>query len=150
MNVIKRSAVVSYSPRQMFELVNQIEDYPRFLPWCSASTVLHRDDKEVEATLEISWSGIRKSFGTRNRLHPYDRIEINFVHGPFRHLEGRWIFTSEGEYGCKVELELEFELAGGFIDLIFQPIFNHIANSFVDLFCKRAAEVYGIELQNNG
>ncbi len=150
MNVIKRSAAVMYLPRQMFELVNAIEDYPRFLPWCSASTVLHRDEKEVEATLEVVWSGIHKSFGTRNYLHPYERIEITLVHGPFRHLEGRWIFMPQGEHGCKVKLELEFDLAGGFIDRLFQPIFNHIANSLVDLFCKRAVEVYGIESKNNG
>lgn len=150
MNVIKRSAAVIYSPQQMFELVNHIEDYPRFLPWCSASTILHRDEKEIEATLEIAWSGIHKSFGTRNHLHHYDRIEITLVHGPFRHLEGQWMFIAQGEHGCKVDLALEFELAGGFIDRLFQPIFNHIANSLVDLFCKRAAEVYGIESQNNG
>jgi ribosome-associated toxin RatA of RatAB toxin-antitoxin module len=142
MNVIKRSATVIYSSRQMFELVNSIEEYPRFLPWCSASAVLHRDEKEVEATLEIVWSGIHKNFSTRNHLHPYERIEITLVHGPFRHLEGRWIFTELGERGCRVELELEFDLVGGLVDRLFQPIFNHIANSLVDLFCKRAADIY--------
>ena len=150
MNVINRSATVIYSPRQMFELVNNIEDYPRFLPWCSSSTILHRDDEAIEATLDIAWSGIHKSFSTRNHLHPYERIEITLVHGPFRHLEGRWIFTALGEQGCTVDLELEFDLAGRLIDKLFQPIFHHIANSLVDLFCKRAAEIYGIESKNNG
>lgn len=143
MNVIKRTATVVYSPRQMFELVNSIEDYPRFLPWCFGSTVLHRDDKEVEATLEIVWSGIHKSFATRNHLHPYERIEITLLKGPFRHLEGRWVFTAVGEHECKVDLELEFDLAGGLFDRLFQPVFHHIANSLVDLFCKRAVEIYG-------
>lgn len=149
MNVINRSATVAYSSRQMFELVNSIDEYPRFLPWCAASRVLHQDDKEIEAALDITWSGIHKSFTTRNHLHPYERIEITLVHGPFRHLEGRWIFTPLDEGGCKVDLVLEFELAGGFIDRLFQPIFHHIANSLVDLFSKRAVEIYGVESQNH-
>ena len=149
MNFIKRSATVNYSPQQMFELVNNIENYPLFLPWCSASTVLHRDDKVIEASLDIVWSGIHKSFGTRNHLYAHERIEITLLHGPFRHLNGRWKFTKDVQGGCKVDLELEFDLAGSFFDRLFQPIFNHIANSLVDLFCQRAVEVYGHEKDNN-
>lgn len=140
--LIKRSSLLPYSTRQMFELVNAIEDYPRFLPWCHATRIIHRDDKEIEASLELAWSGVRKSFTTRNIISPYNQIDINLVHGPFRHLEGIWIFTPVGD-GCKVELELEFELTGHFLDRIFQPIFHRIANSLVDLFTKRAIEVYG-------
>lgn len=143
MTIIQRNALVAYSTRQMFELVNNIEDYPRFLPWCPKSEILSRTDKEVEATLEIAWSGMHKSFTTRNILFPYERMDIQLVKGPFRHLEGRWSFIPLGEHGCKVHMELEFELAGNFVDKIFQPIFNHIANSLVEAFCKRAVEVYG-------
>jgi len=143
MTIIKRSALVSYSVRQMFELVDNIEDYPRFLPWCHQSHVTHRDAEEVLATLEIVWSGIHKNFTTRNHLHPHEKIEMTLVTGPFRHLEGRWRFVALGDRGCKVNMELEFELAGGIMDKVFQPIFNHIANSLVDAFCKRAVEVYG-------
>lgn len=144
MTIIQRNALVSYSTRQMFELVNNIEDYPRFLPWCGASHILSRTDKEIEATLDIAWSGMHKSFTTRNILFPTERMDIQLIKGPFRHLEGRWNFTPLGEHGCKVHMELEFELTGNFVDKIFQPIFNHIANSLVDAFCKRAVEVYGI------
>lgn len=140
--LIKRSALLPYSCQQMFELVNAIEDYPRFLPWCQNTHIIHRDDKEVEATLELAWSGMSKSFTTRNLLMPYQRIDINLVQGPFRHLEGIWNFTEMGE-GCKVDLQLEFEFAGHFLDRIFEPVFSHIANSLVDLFTKRAIEVYG-------
>jgi len=143
MTIIKRNALVPYSPKQMFELVDNIEDYPSFLPWCRKSEILNRQDEQVEATLEIAWSGIHKSFTTRNHLHPFERIELTLITGPFRHLEGRWHFLPLGEQGCKVNMELEFELAGGLVDKVFQPIFNHIANSLVDAFCKRAAEVYG-------
>lgn len=143
MTIIKRNALVSYSPRQMFELVNMIEDYPRFLPWCRESHILSRDDQQVEATLEIVWSGIHKSFTTRNYLYPYEKIEMILIKGPFRHLTGLWSFNALGDVGCKVNMELEFELAGGMMDKVFQPVFNHIANSLVDAFCKRAVEVYG-------
>lgn len=143
MTAIKRSALVSYSARQMFELVNTIEDYPHFLPWCGASHIISRTDTHVEARLDIVWKGMTKSFTTRNALHPYDHMEIDLVNGPFKRLEGRWSFVELDGNACKVCLDLEFEFAGGIMDLFFEPIFNHIANSLVDAFCKRAVEVYG-------
>jgi ribosome-associated toxin RatA of RatAB toxin-antitoxin module len=143
MMVIKRSALVPYSPRQMFELVNNIEDYPRFLQWCRDSKVLSQNEQEVEASIEVAWSGIHKTFTTRNRLYPYERIEITLVKGPFRHLEGKWDFISLGTEGCKVDLHLEFELPATFVDRLVEPIFSRIANSLVDAFCKRAIEIYG-------
>jgi len=142
MSTIKRSALVPYTPRQMFELVNNIEDYPRFLPWCHQSQVLSKDEKGVRATLDIAWSGIHKSFTTHNHLYPYDRVEIELVEGPFKHLEGVWEFIAMGEDGCKINLDLEFDVAGSMIDRLIEPIFNRIANSLVDAFCKRAAEIY--------
>lgn len=145
---IKRSSLLPYSARQMFELVDAIEDYPSFLPWCSASHIVRREGNEVEASLELSWSGMHKSFTTKNSLTLYERIDINLVQGPFKHLEGIWTFTRVGEDACKVDLELDFELTGHFLDRIFQPIFYHIANSLVDLFTKRAVEVYGERKEN--
>jgi ribosome-associated toxin RatA of RatAB toxin-antitoxin module len=94
MTIIKRSALVSYSTRQMYELVNSIEDYPRFLPWCAKSHIIQRVESQVDAELEINWKGIRKSFTTRNLLHPYDHMEIQLISGPFKHLEGRWVFAT--------------------------------------------------------
>jgi ribosome-associated toxin RatA of RatAB toxin-antitoxin module len=144
MNTIKRNALVPYSARQMFELVNNIEDYPRFLPWCHSSEVVSCNDKEVVASLEIAWKGIHKSFTTHNDLTPFKSIKISLVKGPLRHLDGLWKFHNLGDdEGCKITLDLEFELAGHFFDRVFEPIFNHIANSLVDAFCKRAVEVYG-------
>lgn len=145
MNLIKRSAIIHYTARQMFELVNDIEQYPQFLPWCHASHLILKTDQQIEAKLDIAWSGIHKSFTTRNTLTPYEKIDITLVNGPFKHLEGIWCFTSLENQGCKVELELEFELTGHFFDRLFQPIFNHIANSLVDLFCKRAVDIYGTQ-----
>lgn len=143
MRKIERSALVSYSARQMFELVNSIEEYPRFLPWCGASHINKRTESEVEATLTIAWKGIHKDFTTRNHLHPYERMEIELITGPFRHLEGFWSFTALGDKACKVSVVLEFEFTGSMVDKVFQPIFNAIANSLVEAFCKRANEIYG-------
>lgn len=143
MNTLKRSALVPYSARQMFELVNNIEDYPRFLQWCSKSTIVSRTEAEVVAELDIHWKGMTKSFSTRNVLIPYSAMEISLVHGPMRHMKGKWDFVEVSETACKVMLDLEFEFAGSFIDLLFQPVFQSIANSLVDAFCKRAVELYG-------
>lgn len=143
MNTLHRYAIVPYSTLQMFELVNAIEDYPRFLPWCHHSTIISRTDKEVVATLEINWKGLRKNFTTRNVLHPNDRMEIILVNGPLQHLDGIWHFQALDEHACKIILDLEFEFTGSLIDRFFQPVFQHIANTLVEAFCKRANELYG-------
>lgn len=145
MNTLKRNAIVPYSVRQMFELVNNIEDYPRFLPWCQTSRVIERSDKDLVAELEINWKGMHKSFSTRNTLIPYERIDMNLVNGPLRHMEGIWTFQALDEHACKILLDLEFEFAGSLFDRFFQPVFQHIANTLVDAFCKRAVELYGSE-----
>ena len=145
MNILKRSALVSHASRQMFELVNGIEEYPRFLPWCESSHVISRTDEEIVASLEVVWKGIRKTFTTRNKLTPYEQIDISLVNGPLQHMEGIWNFISLDEHACKVTLELEFEFTGNFIDRFFQPVFQHIANTLVEAFCKRAVTLYGNE-----
>ncbi|MDR3492471.1 MAG: type II toxin-antitoxin system RatA family toxin [Gammaproteobacteria bacterium] len=143
MTIIKRSALVGYSARQMFELVNNVDDYPRFLPWCSESHIITNKTDEIEAELTISWAGMNKSFITRNSLQPYERMDITLVSGPFHKLQGHWQFLALNHKACKVCLELEFEFAGSMLDKVFQPIFNHIANTLVDSFCKRAVTIYG-------
>jgi ribosome-associated toxin RatA of RatAB toxin-antitoxin module len=143
MTIIERNSLVPYTPRQMFELVNNIKEYPRFLPWCSTTNIIEQTETEIEAEIEIAWSGMRKSFTTRNFLYPVERMDMKLVKGPFKSLEGRWRFLPIGEHGCKVHMELEFELTGSLFDRMFQSVFNNIANSLVDAFCKRAVEIYG-------
>lgn len=143
MHTLKRSALVPFTSEQMFELVNDIDDYPRFLPWCHRSTIESSSPEEIVATLEIAWKGIHKSFTTRNRLTPFSSIDIDLVNGPLKHLEGIWYFESLDKKACKVTLDLEFAFTGGLVDRFFQPVFQHIANTLVDAFVKRAAEVYG-------
>src|SRR5262245_40255170 len=134
MHILKRNAIVPYSARQMFELVNDIKEYPRFLPWCHSSQIVTRTETEVVATLEVNWKGIHKNFTTRNQLHPHERMEMILLNGPLKHMEGIWQFQVLEPQACKVLLDMEFEFAGGFIDKLFQPVFQHIANTLVEAF----------------
>ena len=143
MSDIKRSAVVNYLPAEMYDLVNAIEDYPKFLPWCVASQVLSRNEDEVQASLTVSGMGLQKEFTTHNRLQKNKMIEIRLVNGPFKHLEGLWQFDLIDEKRCRVALDLEFEFAGKLLDFAFGPIFHQMGSSLVDAFHRRAREVYG-------
>lgn len=126
----------------MYALVDDIDAYADFLPWCSKSTVLQRGSHSVDASLEISYGKLQKTFTTRNLNSPHDAIEMTLLDGPFKHLHGRWLFTPLGEDGTKVELLLEFEFASKLMDLTVGPVFSHIANSLVDAFTERAQDVY--------
>ena len=147
MTIINRSAIVPYTAAQMYALVDDINQYPDFLPWCSAAEEHERTENEVQATLTLSWSGINKSFTTCNRLHPHKMIEVRLVNGPFKHLEGFWKFTpliDEGvERGCKVELSLEFEFMNQLISLAFSKVFEQISQQLVGAFSTRAVAIYG-------
>jgi len=143
MTSIRKSALVPYTPAQMFALVDGIEKYPEFLPWCRGTTVLSRSDDEVRATIELSKGGVEKAFTTCNRNQKDKMIEIRLLEGPFKHLEGFWRFDALGEAGCKVSFDLEFEFASRILDMVVGPVFSQIANSLVDSFHKRAVEVYG-------
>jgi len=137
MTLVKRSRIVPFSCEKMFNLVNAIEDYHQFLPYISKGVVHHRDDSEVQATLEIQAAGMAKSFTTRNRLQTNKMIEIRLVDGPFHHLEGFWRFDEVAE-GCLISFDLEFEFANKMFSMFLGPIFEQIADKMVDSFCDRA------------
>lgn len=127
----------------MFRLVDDIEAYVEFLPWCSASTVLVRTDADVTACLEISHSGFQKAFTTRNVYGTGQTISMYLVEGPFKRLEGIWQFQALGDQGCKIMLDLEFEFSNRLIGMSFGPLFGQMAGSLVDAFTQRATTVYG-------
>ncbi|WP_455200903.1 type II toxin-antitoxin system RatA family toxin [Kaarinaea lacus] len=143
MTTINKSALVAYEASDMFSIVDDIDSYPDFLPWCGAASVESRRDDEVQASIQISHSGINKSFTTRNRLQKDKMIEMQLVDGPFKHLHGFWQFKKLGDSGCKVTLDLEYEFANKLLSLAIGPVFGQIAGSLVDAFCKRADELYG-------
>ena len=140
---IQRSATVPYSPERMFDLVNDIESYPRFLPWCRSARVLQKGDGWLRARVDMAKGALHHAFATRNTLERPSRIRVELEDGPFRHLEGDWHFEPAGDGGCRVALDLEFEFAGRFLGALIGPIFNQIASTLVDSFCRRAHDLYG-------
>ena len=144
MQQIKRSALVHYSPAEMFQLVNNVNDYASFLPWCRSSKVISESETEMIGSIEIAKGVLNKTFTTSNQLIQNKRIELTLVDGPFKSLSGFWQFdTLKTENACRVNLELNFEFDTAMMSIAAKPIFTQIANSLVDSFCKRAVDIYG-------
>ena len=142
MTIVQKSALVRYSARKMFDLVEDIESYPEFLPWCSGSRILRREGNIVEAELMINKGGFKKSFATRNKLDQGSRITMRLLKGPFTFLEGQWNFMPLRDDASKISLDLEFELPGKLSALAFGAVFNQICNTMVSSFTQRAKAVY--------
>ena len=143
MRKIQKSAIVPYTVAQMYALVDDIDSYAEFLPWCSESEVMARTIDIVEAELTISYGQLNKTFTTRNINTPDSSIEMQLIEGPFKHLNGHWEFVMLGNEGCKVSLNMSFEFSNKLLDMTIGPVFSQIANSLVDAFTERAGKVYG-------
>ena len=143
MKNICRSALVPFSAKQMYQLVDDIDSYNNFVPYCQESKVLERNKQQVTATLQVAKSGIAKSFTTRNTLEPYDFIGMELIDGPFSHLSGGWRFTALSDSACKIELDLNFEFSNQLTTLAFSKIFNKLVQSMVSAFTSRAEKIYG-------
>jgi ribosome-associated toxin RatA of RatAB toxin-antitoxin module len=143
MPAIHKSALLPYSVRDMYVLVEDIAAYPSFLPWCKQAQILQRDGEQVQASITLSRSGIEKTFTTTNTLRENEFIEMRLLHGPFSHLHGRWQFTPLGEQGCKVALDMEFDFSSKLLKMTLGPVFSQIMNALVDAFARRANELYG-------
>ena len=126
----------------MFELVDRVELYPQFLPWCGGARVLGQGENRKTARLDIDYHGVRAHFTTDNVNDRPASIVVTLKDGPFRHLHGEWRFRALGEHGCKVEFALAYEFATDLLDKVIGPVFSHIANTFIDAFVKRAEQVY--------
>ncbi len=143
MPVISKSVLVAHPASRMFALVDAVEKYPEFLPWCGATELIFRDARITRATLHINFRGIRHSFSTENPKCEPQWMQIKLIEGPFRVLEGSWRFTDLAGAGCKVELTMRYEFASRMLEKLLGPAFSYIANSLVDAFVKRARSVYG-------
>jgi coenzyme Q-binding protein COQ10 len=143
MTTIHRSAIVSYSAHQMFELVADIPSYPKFLPWCGGARIISTQGDEVVAAIDIAYSGVHRTFSTRNLLQRDKMMEIQLLEGPFSYLQGFWQFKALDEQSCKISLDLEFDVANRIVGLALTPVFSNIANQLVDRFHRRATELYG-------
>ena len=142
MPFIQHSLEVPYNLSQMYKLVNHIEKYSEFLPWCTESQIISQDEDSIQARLTLTGGGLSKSFTTSNRLQKNKLIEISLIDGPFKHLEGYWSFETSPR-GSRINLNLEFEFSTRLLALAFSPIFEKVANTLVQAFSKRAKQVYG-------
>ena len=143
MREVRKQALVPHSAEEMFDLVNDVDSYPEFLPWCRSAYVLEEGEGFRVASIEIAKGGIGKTFTTRNALDRPRRLQIDLVEGPFRHLEGDWTFDSLGDAACKVSLEMKFEFSSALMGMAFGPVFGQISNTMLDAFVKRAHVVHG-------
>jgi len=141
MRSVKKSVLVPYAAAQMFELVDRVDLYPQFLPWCGGTQVLEQGENRKTARIDIDYHGVRAHFTTANVNDPPRSIVVTLKDGPFRHLHGEWRFIALSEHGCKVEFDLTYEFATSLLDRVIGPVFSHIANTFIDAFVKRAESV---------
>jgi len=142
MHQLSKSALVPYSAEQMYQLVNQVDDYPKFLNWCSDASILKQTSDQIIASVEINKSGFNQSFTTINTLTPNQRIDMKLKEGMFKQLNGTWVFTKLNDQACKIELSLNFSFSSKILDLAISPIFTSIANSQLEAFVARAKVVY--------
>ena len=142
MSLIERFAHVNYSCEQMFQLVNDVNGYPEFLPGCLGATLVSESETEIVASLEVGKGPIRQSFTTKNFLQTNRQVEMTLLEGPFKKLHGVWTFTELSPNSCKIALSIEFELSG-MLKFAFGGVFSQVANAMVEAFCQRAKVVYG-------
>ncbi len=143
MSQVVKSVLVPYTPTEMFKLVDGVEDYPKFLPWCAGSELHFRDEATTDATIHIGYMQIRQHFSTINTKRFPEEMELRLKSGPFKSLEGYWHFRPLGDSACKIEFMLQYDFSSNLLETVLGPVFGHIANSLVDAFVQRAEKVYG-------
>jgi ribosome-associated toxin RatA of RatAB toxin-antitoxin module len=142
MHKVEKTVLVSHSAAQMFTLVDAVENYPKFLPWCGGVDLLERTETSTSATLHINYHGLKQQFTTENLKTFPNHMSINLKNGPFEHLYGSWSFIALSENACKIEFKLNYAFANSFLEKIIAPVFSHIATTFVDGFVARADKIY--------
>ena len=142
MHHISKSAIVPYSCKQMYQLVNQINDYPIFLNWCSSASILNQTATQITALVEVNKGAFNQSFTTINTLTTDKRIDMQLKNGTFNHLTGAWNFSKLGDNACKISLELQFSFSSKLVDIAISPIFTAISNAQLDAFVVRAKQIY--------
>ena len=148
MKHVRKSVLLWYSPREMYDLVTGIARYPEFLPWCDRADLVQTHEDGVTAKLGLAYMGVRHSFTTRNVQVAPDSVKVQLVDGPFSVLDGTWLFKTLGRPGseqpaCKIEFELRYAFASPALEALVSPVFDRVANTFVESFVRRAEDVYG-------
>ncbi|HEX3140750.1 MAG TPA: type II toxin-antitoxin system RatA family toxin [Rhizobacter sp.] len=147
MKHVKKSVLLSYSAAEMYALVTAVTDYPKFLPWCENAEVISEDESGMTARLHLGYGGLRHAFTTRNTHVRDSSVLVSLVDGPFSVLDGSWRFLPLALAGdtpaCKIEFEMRYAFASTPLEVVVSPVFDRVANTFVDAFVKRAEQVYG-------
>jgi len=145
MKHVKKSVLLWYSAPEMYRLVTGVTDYPKFLPWCEKAEILESSSASMTAKLHLAYMGVRHTFTTRNDHVPDVSVLVGLVDGPFSLLDGTWSFVPLGVDGkaCKIEFDLRYAFSSTALEVVVSPVFDRIANTFVDSFVKRAEQVYG-------
>lgn len=139
---VRKSVLIEYNCEQMFRLVDRVEDYPQFLPWCGGTELIHRDEATTIARLHINYHGLKADFSTENDKQAPHSMKIKLRQGPFKHLDGSWHFKPLGETACRIDFQLHYEFSSKLLEKALGPVFHHIANTFVEAFVRRAQQVY--------
>ncbi len=143
MSRVEKSVLVMHSSQKMWDLVDNVHEYPQFLPWCSGAEVSERTPTQTTATLHINFHGLRQQFTTRNLSQPGQYLTMDLVKGPFQHLRGEFRFTPLQTQACKISFALEWTFSSRILEKVVGPVFLTIANSMVEAFVNRAEQVYG-------
>jgi ribosome-associated toxin RatA of RatAB toxin-antitoxin module len=138
MTIVLKSVLVPHSAATMFALVDDVERYPEFLPWCPATQVIERTDEITRARIDIGYRGVKTRISTINRKQATERMDLELVEGPFDRFNGRWQFVPLGEAGCRVELSLDYSLSGSPINAVLKPVLGQVLETLVDRFVARA------------
>lgn len=140
---VEKSVLAGYSASQMFELVDSVERYPEFLPWCGGTELMQRDENLTVATIRIDYMQVKQSFTTENAKQAPHAMTLSLKEGPFRSLEGSWRFIELNQKACKIEFHLSYEFSSKLLESVVGPVFSKIADNFVDAFIRRAEKIYG-------
>ncbi|RTL58023.1 MAG: type II toxin-antitoxin system RatA family toxin [Rhodocyclaceae bacterium] len=143
MAVVEKTVLIERTPAQMFDLVDRVEEYPQFLPWCGGTELHERTDTCTVATLHINYHGLKSHFSTENEKEAPSWMSIRLRDGPLKQMDGLWRFIPLGDSACKIEFRLHYEFSNKLLEKALGPVFNHIANTFVESFVKRANQRYG-------
>jgi ribosome-associated toxin RatA of RatAB toxin-antitoxin module len=143
MKRIRRSAIVEHAAAELYALVDDIESYPQFLPWCVAARVHDRTPSTTRATLTVGLKGLRQSFTTQNDNRAAEAIDMRLVEGPFRNFSAAWRFSALSPGACKIDFSLEYEFSSRMLARLLEPLFDRIADTMVDAFARRADQVHG-------
>jgi ribosome-associated toxin RatA of RatAB toxin-antitoxin module len=141
---IRKEMLVGWPAHAMFDLIEQAENYPAFLPWCASATILERSDDVVAAALAVDYRGVKFGFSTRNPKRRPEWLRVQLVSGPFRRFEGEWQLAPLGDAGCRVVLMLRYEFDSTVMQRLASPVFDRIADTLLDALVSHADRHFAV------